>query len=220
MYVHYQQDRLAKELVYAFDSGDGTIEIGVEDWAVPGEDSDTLNGSPSQEQNFESEAPVPAEPKEKIKIFAIAKIIIPKIDLKMPIAEGATDASLRVAIGHYTPSVPFGENGQSVLLGHRMYTYGRFFNRLDELAVEDQVLIETQTERQIWQVIQVEVILPEELDAAFSRTYSEPYLLLVTCTPVKVADHRLLVTLKLNSREPLSADTAVTVASTAKTASP
>ena len=211
-YVHYQQDRLSAQLAKAFASGDGTIEIGADDWAVPGEESDTLSGTPADGRDLDdltfSGTSAAAElestePPEKITIFAIARLSIPKIDLNMPIAEGATDASLRVAIGHYSPSVMFGENGQSILLGHRMYTYGRFFNRLDELLIDDSLQIETQTEIQSWQVTQTEIVLPEELGRIFNRTYSEPHLLLVTCTPVRVADHRLLVTLKLQSREPI-----------------
>lgn len=211
-FVHYQQDRLSAQLAKAFESGNGTIEIGADDWAVPGEESDTLSGTPAGGRDPDDPAfsgaaatdtPESTQPPEKITILAIARLSIPKIDLKMPIAEGATDASLRVAIGHYSPSVMFGENGQSILLGHRMYTYGRFFNRLDELAIDDQLQIETQTETQTWQVTQTEVVLPEELGPIFNRTYSEPHLLLVTCTPVRVADHRLLVTLKLVSREPI-----------------
>ena len=208
IYVHDQQDRLSAQLEKAFDQGSGTIEIGADAWTISKEETDTLSGTPAVSQESQ---PVPAQTaadqaadSDKVTVVAIAKIIIPKINLKMPIAEGATDTSLRVAIGHYTPSVMFGENGLSILLGHRMYTYGRFFNRLDELAVDDQLQIETQTERQTWQVIETSVVWPEDLGSVFGRTYDAPHLLLVTCTPVRVADHRLLVTLKLVAREALN----------------
>lgn len=214
-FVHWQQDRLSAKLVQSFDEGHGVIEIGSNEWTVSGEELDTLESVVQVSESLplttgQPEAttaalptPTPTPVPEEVKVYAIAKIIIPKIDLKMPIAEGATNVTLRVAIGHYSPSVKFGEVGQSILLGHRMYTYGRFFNRLDELAVDDEIQIETSTERQTYKVTQTEIVLPSDLGPIFGRTYEEPCLMLVTCTPVRVATHRLLVTCKLVSREPL-----------------
>jgi hypothetical protein len=42
MYVHWQQDRLSKQLQEAFEEGEGTITFNADDWVVPGEEIETF----------------------------------------------------------------------------------------------------------------------------------------------------------------------------------
>ncbi len=67
---------------------------------------------------------------------------IPKIDVKVLVVEGTTPAALRAGAGHY-PSTPLpGEAGNVAIAGHRT-TFGRPFNRLDELKPGDVATLET-----------------------------------------------------------------------------
>lgn len=157
--------------------------------------------TPQETVTAETTATKPVPP--PVKIDVLATISIPKINLAMPVSVGATEASLKVAIGHYTPSVLPGEIGQSILFGHRMYTYGRHFNRLNELAKNDEVVMDTATKHLVYEVTEVTIVLPEELDAIVARPFAEPYLTLITCDPVRVASHRLIVTCRLKRADNL-----------------
>ncbi len=67
---------------------------------------------------------------------------IPKLDVKVLVVEGTTPAALRAGAGHY-PTTPLpGEAGNIGIAGHRT-TFGRPFNRLDELGPGDVVTLET-----------------------------------------------------------------------------
>ena len=207
MYVHWQQDRLSTKLQENFEEGDGTITFKADQWVVPGEDleyfeeNDGYDIPPTSTDEVTEPEPEP----EVITVQAIGKMKIDKINVDMPIAEGSTKYNLRVAIGHYSYSSAPGEPGLSIYLGHRMYDYGRHFNRLGEIVSGDIVVIESKQARYTYEVDGISIIDPQEIPAYFNeQTNGENRLLLVTCHPVRVASHRLLVHGKLINTEPLS----------------
>jgi sortase A len=202
LYLHWQQDKASQKLEQEFDNGDGTIIIRPDEYVVPGEDIEYLTENedeydlpPSQTDETILTEPTEQEPEpEEIVVKAIGRMIIDRIDLKMPVAEGSTKYNLRVAIGHYSHSADAGQPGLSIYLGHRMYNYGRHFNRLDELVENDSIVIETKSKRYTYKVDGISVIEPKQLYEAFNeQTNGESRILLVTCTPVRVASHRLLI---------------------------
>lgn len=204
LYVHWQQDRLSTRLQENFDEGDGTITFEADQWVVPGEDLEYFEDNDGYDIEPSGTEVVETEP-EVITVKAIGKIKIDKIGVDMPIAEGSTKYNLRVAIGHYSYSASPGEPGLSIYLGHRMYDYGRHFNRLGEVGEGDVVVIETKESRFTYEVDRISIIDPQELPTYFNeQTNGENRLLLVTCHPVRVASHRLLVHGKLISTEPLA----------------
>jgi sortase A len=138
-----------------------------------------------------------------VVIKAVGQIIIDKIGLTMPIADRAETAQLRVAVGLLGGSALPGTPGNTIILGHRMYTYGRHFNRLDEVVTGDKIVIVTKERRLTYEVERQSVILPTELRTALSVYTTEKRLILVTCTPVRVASHRLLVYARLVSDTPV-----------------
>lgn len=78
----------------------------------------------------------------KVKVDAIGRIFIDSIELNLPIVKGATETPLKYGAGWYDYSSPIGEaGGNAVILAHRMLTYGRMFNRLDEVKSGDIVEI-------------------------------------------------------------------------------
>jgi len=210
MYIHFQQDRLTGDLLDSYEQGEGTIVIDPSAWAVEGEDDEFFDAvesfgttNPSETDSHAiNQTPTP-EPK-KIVVTAIGRIKIPVINLSMPIAEGATRYNLRVAIGHYRNSAGLGQTGNSIFLGHRMYTYGRHFNRLGEVKIGDQIIIEDKENRYTYEVDRIDTVLPVKLIEEFNAKVDGSRIMLVTCTPVRVASHRLLVKGKLIKTEPLS----------------
>ena len=72
----------------------------------------------------------------------LTRVIIPALDVDAVVVEGTSAAALRAGAGHY-PNTPLpGEEGNVAIAGHRT-TYGKPFNRIDELAVGEQIRLET-----------------------------------------------------------------------------
>ncbi len=72
----------------------------------------------------------------------LTRIVIPALEVNAVVVEGTSAAALRAGAGHY-PNTPLpGEAGNVAIAGHRT-TYGKPFNRIDELPVGEQIRLET-----------------------------------------------------------------------------
>lgn len=146
--------------------------------------------SPPPETTTEQEAPAVEPPQE---ITGIGILTIERINLKMPVTEGATAAQLDVAAGWIPETAPIGETGNAVIAGHRSYTYGRQFNRLAELQPGDMIeYTPIGGESMTFTVTELLTIEPGDL-AALEQPEDKRLLTLYTCTPIRTATHRLLV---------------------------
>lgn len=128
-------------------------------------------------------------------IGAIGIIRIPKIDLKVAIGEGVDMDTLKYAVGHFPQTAMAGEKGNFCVAGHRSYTYSEYFNRLDEINKGDEIYVKTKQGEYKYIVYEKKIVEPSEysvLDATKDAT-----LTLVTCTPIRVATHRLIIKAKL-----------------------
>lgn len=123
-------------------------------------------------------------------------IRIPKIDLNMMIFEGSDESALRKGVGMIEPEKEMGKNNVG-LAGHRAVTYGKQFNRLDELAPNDEIEIETKTGRYVFVVTKAFVVDRTKVEVLADQ--KEPLLTLVTCTPIgkKNPTDRLIVQARL-----------------------
>ena len=124
----------------------------------------------------------------------ISYIEIPSIDCALPIYHGASDAVLQVAIGHIEgSSLPVGgESTHCVVSGHRGLPSAQLFSRLDQLVTGDLFFLRTLDETLTYEVDQILIVLPHEMEALEIRK-GEDLCTLVTCTPYGVNSHRLLV---------------------------
>ncbi len=121
-------------------------------------------------------------------------IEVPTIDVALPIYHGVEDSVLQIAIGHVEwSSLPIGGKGtHSVVSGHRGLPSARLFTDLDKLIVGDTFVIRVLDETVTYEVDQILIVLPEEIDA-LQIDPEKDYCTLVTCTPYGVNTHRLLV---------------------------
>ena len=72
----------------------------------------------------------------------LTRIVIPRLGVNAVVVEGTSPAALRAGAGHY-PNTPLpGENGNVAIAGHRT-TYGKPFNRMDEIPVGEEIRLET-----------------------------------------------------------------------------
>lgn len=72
----------------------------------------------------------------------LTRIHIPKVGVDAVVVNGTSPSALRAGAGHY-PNTPLpGAQGNVGIAGHRT-TYGKPFNRVDELLVGDEIRLET-----------------------------------------------------------------------------
>ena len=121
-------------------------------------------------------------------------IEIPGIDCSLPIYHGTEESVLQIAVGHLEwSSLPVGGEGtHCVLSGHRGLPSAKLFTNLDKLAVGDTFLLRVLDEVLTYEVDQILIVEPEQVDA-LGIVPGEDYCTLVTCTPYGINTHRLLV---------------------------
>lgn len=129
----------------------------------------------------------------------LGSIRIDSIDLVEPIVKGADAKALLKGAGTVVEGRLPGQTGNFVLAGHRSWTKGRHFNRLGELAPGDEIDVDTTAGTYRYVVTGTKVVEPEEL-SVLDQTEDRSILTLITCTPIRKATHRLIVTAEL--REP------------------
>ncbi len=137
--------------------------------------------------------PVPTAMPTQIKLTPLGVVNIPKIDSKQPLIEGAGKTELHYGVGHLKGTAAVGTVGNCVVAGHRNYTYGQVWNRLNEVAEGDEVII-TRTDGKVFTYRVFEIKIYEPGDAEILSWYQDTkQLTLITCDPVRVADKRLII---------------------------
>lgn len=119
---------------------------------------------------------------------------IPSIDVSLPIYHGTSDHVLKKGAGHLQgTSLPVGgKSTHSVLTGHTGLSNAKLFTDLTELEEGDIFFLTVMGEQLAYEVDQIKVVLPSELDDLAVVTGMD-YCTLVTCTPYGINSHRLLV---------------------------
>ena len=97
----------------------------------------------------------------------IGYIEIPLIGCSLPIYHGTEESVLQIAVGHIEgTSLPVGgESTHAVLSAHRGLPTAKLFSDLDLMQVGDRFTIYTLNQALTYQVDQITVILPEEIEA-------------------------------------------------------
>ena len=124
----------------------------------------------------------------------IGYVKIDKIGVELPIYHGTSDEVLNVGVGHLEgTSLPVGgENTHSVMSAHRGLPSAKLFTDLDRLEPGDTFQITVLDQVLTYQVDQVKVITPTEVDDLLIAE-GKDYCTLFTCTPYGINTHRLLV---------------------------
>lgn len=116
---------------------------------------------------------------------------IPCIDSENPVREGVSGGVLADSLGHEPETAMVGDKGNCVIAGHRNYTFGQYFNRLNEVSLGDMIYVDTATDTYSYLVTDIKVVEPEDL-SVLEATDTET-LTLYTCTPLYLATHRLVI---------------------------
>lgn len=122
----------------------------------------------------------------------IGRILIPKINVDLPIIENASQENLKIGAVHISETPYPWEIGNCFISAHRSWTYGKLFNRLEELNTEDIIQINTSQGNFIYKIYKIEIVLPNN-NEVFYQLRGKHNITLTTCTPLYKATHRLIV---------------------------
>ena len=116
------------------------------------------------------------------EIFGV--ISIPKLELEMPIYLGATYQHLADGAAHLSQtSIPLGgENTNSVIAGHRGWGGASYFRYITKLEVGDEVIITNLWETTTYEVVEIQIIMPNEVEKILIQPGRE-LVTLMTCHP-------------------------------------
>ena len=121
-------------------------------------------------------------------------VSIPKLGVEIPIYHGISAEVLNVACGHLEgTSLPVGgETTHCVLSAHRGLPHAKLFTDLDKLEVGDTFTLTVLNRTLTYQVDQIKVVRPDEIDDV-QLVAGKDLCTLLTCTPYGINSHRLLV---------------------------
>ena len=124
----------------------------------------------------------------------IGYVKIDKIGVELPVYHGTSDTVLNRGVGHLEgSSLPVGgESTHCVMSAHRGLPSAKLFTDLDRLESGDTFQITVLDQVLTYQVDQVKVITPREIDD-LQIVEGKDYCTLFTCTPYGINTHRLLV---------------------------
>jgi LPXTG-site transpeptidase (sortase) family protein len=126
-------------------------------------------------------------------IVPLGILTIDSIDLRLPVMEGVDEPELRIAPGRVPETARIGETGNAVIAGHRNFTFGSMFNRLGEVETGDIVQFQRLDGTVMdFEVFEILVIYPKD-QIAFIQPQEQAIITLYTCTPTRIATHRLII---------------------------
>jgi|AntRauTorckE6833_2_1112554.scaffolds.fasta_scaffold21611_2 sortase A len=144
------------------------------------------------------------------------KIIIPKINVEIPVVYGeesiqedAVQRALEDGVLHYPTTAEPGEKGNSVFFGHssnNILNRGKYkfaFVLLNQLEEGDTFMLEKDKTRYIYQVFDTRVVPPSDLSVLQPNDDHSSVATLITCDPPGTAINRLVVTGKQISPDPI-----------------
>lgn len=125
----------------------------------------------------------------------MGRIKVPRIDVDLPIYHGTSESTLLRGAGHLEGShLPVGGDGtRSVITAHRGLANSTMFTNLDQMETGDTFSVEVLGEVLVYRVFDVQVIDPNDT-SSLRASPGEDLVTLITCTPLGINSHRIVVT--------------------------
>lgn len=154
--------------------------------------TDNANNSNTTVVNNSNEAneDIIEKVKENFHIEGILKI--DKIDLELPILTDANENNLKISVASIKGAGELGQVGNYSIAGHRSHTYGRNFNRLNEVEVGDLIKVDGGNEQFSYEVMEKLYVKPDEVWVLEGNDIDKE-ITLVTCHPMINPTHRLII---------------------------
>ena len=115
--------------------------------------------------------------------LALGVLSIPSIDLEVAIFEGTSKQVLNLGVGRVAGTARLGDADNLGLAGHR----DGFFRGLKDIAVGDELILETEEQTERYEVFELLVVAPE--DTYVLDQLGEPIITLITCYPFYMLGH-------------------------------
>ena len=169
--------------------------VGYLAWVLVGTNLITAAAQSELRTEFEAQladpAPLPPDNALRVPGDAIARLVIPRMDLDDIVVNGTTTDDLQKGPGLYEDAaLPWQPHGKVAIAGHRT-TYGAPFWDLDRLRKGDQIQLETEHGTFEYRVTETRIVVPTAVQVADQT--ERPTLVLTTCNPRFSAAQRLVV---------------------------
>ncbi len=125
----------------------------------------------------------------------VGNLVYSAAGVDLPVYHGTSEETLARGVGHlYGSSMPIGGPGtHSVLTSHSGLVNATLFSNLPtKSAVGDEFSVDVLGEKHYYRVDQIRTVLPDESES-LRITEGEDHITLITCTPIGINTHRLLV---------------------------
>lgn len=124
----------------------------------------------------------------------MARLVIPSINVDLPVYHGSGEDSLQRGVGHlYGSDLPVGGEGtHAVLTAHSGLRNATLFDNLHKLKKGEAFYIGVSGQRLKYEVSSIDVVLPNETES-LGVVAAADRVTLITCTPYGINSHRLLV---------------------------
>ena len=125
----------------------------------------------------------------------MGRIKIDGIGVDLPIYHGTDQATLELGAGHLEGShLPVGGDGtRTVITAHRGLANATMFTNIDKVAVGDRFTVSVLGEVLTYEVRETKVIAPDDTDTLRAEP-GRDLATLITCTPLGINTHRIVVT--------------------------
>lgn len=155
---------------------------------APGSNIPTSNGSVREDTEYDSLLNVNSE-------GLIGRLRVPSVDIDLPIYHGTDDQTLLKGVGHLQgTALPVGgQSMHAVLTAHRGLPEANLFNDLPQVKIGETFSIEVFNEVLTYRVVETQTVEPDETKA-LTPQFDKDLATLVTCTPLGINTHRMLVT--------------------------
>ena len=133
----------------------------------------------------------------------MARIRIPAINVDLPVYHGSSDETLLRGAGHlYGSSLPVGGKGtRTVITAHRGLANATMFTNLNQVKHGDLFYFDVLGEILSYKVVNIQVVEPQDRETV-RAVAGEDLATLITCTPLGINSHRIVVTGKRVSPVP------------------
>ncbi len=154
-----------------------------------------INVAEIEDTNNEKTSDQPENIKPVVAVDGPNRLIIEKINVEMPIIEGATEqSSLRSGAWHMPKTSDPEKGGNMVLAGHRYLrqppSKNTFFN-LDKLTAGDSLKVVWNGQLINYKVTETKIVNPDQVEILENSDKSQ--LTLITCAPLYSSKQRLVV---------------------------
>ncbi|EOT40569.1 class C sortase [Enterococcus columbae] len=129
------------------------------------------------------------------KLISMGSVMIPSIDVLLPIYEGTGDMQLSLGAGHvrYSSYPIGGKSTHTVIAAHSGLVSGDYFLNLPKVRVDDYFFIKNKQEILAYQVFKIKQVKPQQIEN-IKIVPNKDLATLLTCVPIGINSDRLLVT--------------------------